>query len=98
MPNTALASAPALPELSHRESDDNYRAVVAVLNNRWRVIECRDRIQWILQHSKKRGDGLVWESRSYLRTREGLISFCTGLAGEISPAAMAVLHSLPERI
>jgi hypothetical protein len=30
------------------ESYDDYPRVVAKLNDRWRVIECRDRVQWIL--------------------------------------------------
>ena len=34
---------------SHRESDDDYRDVIALLAPRWRVICCRDGIQWILQ-------------------------------------------------
>jgi hypothetical protein len=32
------------------ESDDDYPCTVAFLNYRWRVIECRDRVQWILQY------------------------------------------------
>jgi len=32
------------------ESGDNYGRVVARLNSRWRVIECRHLIQWILQY------------------------------------------------
>lgn len=81
---------------SHRERDDNYRHVVARLNARWRVIECRDGIQWIVQSSKKWGAGTRWESRGYCRTRQGLFSFCTRLVGDISSDAKAVLASLPE--
>jgi hypothetical protein len=36
--------------MSMRESADDYARIVAILNDRWRVIECPDRIQWILQH------------------------------------------------
>lgn len=50
---------------SHRESDPNYGAVIAQLNDRWRVIVCRDGIQWILQKSKKSGAGARWQGRSY---------------------------------
>lgn len=83
---------------SHRESDDNYRAVIAVLNDRWRVIECRDGIQWILQFVKKKRDRQGWEGRSYCRTRAALIRVSSCHAGEISPAAVAVLEALPERL
>jgi hypothetical protein len=84
----------------HRESADNYYRIVAVLNDRWRVIECHDGIQWVLQRrnapEKARGDD--WRGRSYCRTRAALIR-CTGAyCGEIDPAAATVLASLPERI
>jgi hypothetical protein len=32
------------------ETADDYSGIVAILNPEWRVIECRDRLQWILQH------------------------------------------------
>ena len=34
---------------SHRERDDNYQGVIVQLDPRWRIIECRDAIQWIIQ-------------------------------------------------
>jgi hypothetical protein len=59
---------------SHIESADNYRRVVARLNGKWRVIACRDGIQWILQrrHGPERPAGARWEGRSYCRTSEAL--------------------------
>jgi hypothetical protein len=48
------------------ESADDYPRVVADLG-KWRVIECRDGQQWILQ--RKSG---TWEARSYCRTSEAL--------------------------
>jgi hypothetical protein len=36
-------------EVYRNESAEGYSPVVAVLNGKWRVIECRDRVQWILQ-------------------------------------------------
>lgn len=96
---TAMAAVwPPTAAVSHRESDTGYRAVVAVLNDRWRVIECRDGIQWILQFVKKKRDGQAWQSRSYCRTRAALIRVSSCHAGEISPAAMAILEALPERL
>lgn len=83
---------------SHRESDANYHGVIAALNDRWRVIACRDGIQWILQFSKKSRDGVKWYSRSYCRTRQALIRDASLHAGDISPIAMTVLNNLPERL
>lgn len=83
---------------SRRESDDSYHAVVAILNHRWRVIECRDGIQWILQFAKKRQAQTGWEGRSFCRTREALIRVCREHTGEIWPAALSILDALPVRI
>jgi hypothetical protein len=93
--NIATAFAP----VSHRESDDAYHAVVARLNGSWRVIACKDGIQWILQRRRgERRGGARFDSRSYCRTREALIRVCREHAGEISPSAMAVLEALPRMI
>jgi hypothetical protein len=85
---------------SHRESDETYHAVVAVLNDRWRVIVCRDGIQWILQYraSSKRARRIEWKVRSFCRTRQCLLRDVRYRAGEIDPAALSILETLPERI
>jgi len=86
--------------IQHRESANDYHRVVAILNDRWRVIECHDGIQWILQrrNAPERARGDDWRSRSYCRTSEALNRACRASVGEIDPAAAAVLASLPERI
>ena len=48
------------------ESADDY-PVVAQLGLKWRVIECRDGEQWILQKKSNK-----WEGRSYCRTSAAL--------------------------
>jgi hypothetical protein len=84
---------------STSEEADNYHAVVAKLNDKWRVIVCAAGIQWILQrcggerHGKPR-----WESRSFCRTSEALNRLSRGRADSIDPTAAAILASLPERI
>jgi hypothetical protein len=86
--------------MSFAESDDSYPATVAVLNRGWRVIECRDGIQWILQR-RNRAENVArhaWRGRSYCRTREALIRCCDEHAGQIDPAARLTLVALPERI
>lgn len=84
---------------SHRESDDAYAGVVATLNEKWRVVVCRDGIQWILQQRRGERRGQPrFDGRSYCRTREALIRVCREHAGEIDAAALAVLQALPERL
>lgn len=90
---------PPLPA-TYRESSDLYPRVVAVLNDRWRVIACPAGIQWILQcrgRSKTMATSR-WRGRSYCRTSEALIRCCREYAGEIEPAARAILAALPPRI
>ena len=52
LPNTRPAAKSTVSAVSGRlraEENDDYRPIIAVLNGRWRVIECTDGIQWILQ-------------------------------------------------
>jgi len=82
------------------ESGDNYGRVVARLNSRWRVIECRHLIQWILQYraSAETYATSRWVGRTYCRTRKALLRCCREHAGLIDPTAAAALAALPDRI
>jgi hypothetical protein len=78
------------------ESSDAYAYVVAVLNDRWRVIECAAGIQWILQRREGIRHGRTrWEARGYFRTSEALIVACRALVAEIDPQACITLAALP---
>lgn len=100
----AVAAAKPVPcpvsvaESGRQESADDYQHVVVRLNARWRVIECRDGIQWILQQGKSSGHGTAWRGRSYFRTRQALIRACARYAAEMEPSAHAILDALPGRI
>ena len=89
-----------IEKISRRECDDDYYRIVARLNPGWRVIECQDGVQWILQRlgSPKRSRRNDWRGQSYSRTREALIRCTRHHAGDIDPAAAAVLAALPEWI
>jgi hypothetical protein len=75
--------------VSRIETADDYFRVIARLNRRWRVIECRNGIQWILQRrgspEKVRRDD--WRGRSYCRTREALIRCTREYCGAIDTRA-----------
>tara|TARA_R100000789_G_scaffold18503_1_gene21325 strand:- start:1077 stop:1499 length:423 start_codon:yes stop_codon:yes gene_type:complete len=63
------AAKPASPN----ERDDHYRSVVCQIDG-WRVIVCRDGIQWIIQRRRRAGRRQVeWKGRSYCTTRDTLI-------------------------
>lgn len=86
--------------MSQREAADDYTAVVAKLNQNWRVITCRDGIQWILQHrgSPKKSRKDDWRGRWYCRTSEALLRGTRAYAGSIDSQAMLLLMKLPDRI
>ena len=77
--------------LSMAETTDGYPAVVAVLDDKTRVIECRAGIQWILQR-RTNGGRFPWASVSFCRTKEALVR----LAGP-HPTLLALPDRFPER-
>jgi len=96
-PTPSQNSGGSLPQrLSHRERDDSYAKVIAQLAPRWRVIICKDGIQWILQQrSVPFPNTGTWSGKSYSTTRDALIAACSerGLLSE--PSASQVLEALP---
>src|SRR5258708_38015623 len=73
------------------ECHDTYPALV-YLTDKVRVIECRDRRQWILQCRRSVCPN-SWRGVSFCRTRESLLR----CAGRADPPAMARLCALPQR-
>jgi hypothetical protein len=69
--------------------------VVAILNSKWRVIQCHDCVQWVLQ---SRDSTSLWRGHSYCRSREALLRCVQKHAGAIEPTAVATLAALPARI
>jgi hypothetical protein len=90
-----MLSKPALQVCALSESSDAYPNIK--LNAGWRVILCRDGIQWILQrrHGPERPAGARWEGRAYCRIHDALIRCCRAYSGAIDPVARAVLEVLP---
>ena len=64
--------------LSRRERDDDYGDVIVHIAPRWRVIICRDGIQFILQQRSVAPPNTgTWSGKSYSTTRSGLIAACS---------------------
>jgi hypothetical protein len=81
---------------SHRERDDSYGKVILQLARRWRIIECRNAEQWIIQ--KRSADHLdrgKWTGVSYVVSRKKLIALSTGLGLLSELSKRAVLERLP---
>jgi hypothetical protein len=70
----------------YRESDNDHPAIA--LDDKTRVIDCKDSIQWILQ----RRSSHQWRSLSYCRSRDALIRE----ARKLVEHACESLRSLPE--
>jgi hypothetical protein len=77
--------------------------VIAVLNDRWRVID--DPLQWILQRRRrnktvgKRANAPAgeWEGSAFCVTKTALIRNVQARSRPVDPAALEILEALPER-
>ena len=89
---------PVLVDDTHREISEFYTGVITYLNPRWRVIICKDGIQFILQYrSSKHLNKGMWLGKSYPTTRDALGSICSSRGLLSDPNARAVLEALPEQ-
>lgn len=83
------------------ETADEYPCIVARLNDTWRVITCKNGIQWIVQ--KRQGNG-QWRGVTFHRTRDVLMRDARdantrqSARGTIDPAAWEALAALPDHI
>lgn len=79
------------------ETSDDYGAVIAVLGERFRVIEAADESQWILQGRKNSNERWPWRAVGYFLTRDALIAHCISRCrGQIDPVAKQTLTALPD--
>ena len=84
---------------SHRERDDSYDKVILQLAPRWRIIECRNAEQWIIQkRSAEPLDRGKWTGVSYVVSRDKLIELSASLGLLSEPSKRAVLEALPVSI
>ena len=74
-----------------QETADQYLRIVAILNDRWRVIVCRGGFQWVLQRKDAQRSGQTrWAGRSYFTTRTALMRVSRALCGVLEPAAETI--------
>lgn len=99
MTNHSMASIKKTTEAttSNREEADNYDRVVAVLDENWRIIECRGEIQWILQRRSGNRNGQPrWAPKKFHRNKRSLIRTVYSIVGVVDPTILAILFSLPD--
>ena len=80
--------------ISHRERDEAYGGKIVLFSPRWRLILCKDRMQWIIQkkESSRRGD---WRGLKYLTCKKSVLKASGSLGLLSDPKVKAVLHALP---
>ena len=91
-PKTARLST---SHISHRERDDAYIGTIIQFSPRWRLVLCKDQIQWIIQKKESSHRGF-WRSKQYLTCKDSVFE-ASGRLGLLSdPKVEAVLHALPK--
>lgn len=80
--------------MSHKETRDDYHGEL-FRRGCFRVIVCRDGIQWILQRQRPKfpAGGAAWDALGYFVTREALTRVHRQKTGGYAPE----LDALPER-
>jgi hypothetical protein len=80
---------------SHRETDDNYLHVVARLNDHYRVIRCKDDLQWIIQKRDGFKNGQPrWTARSYCVEPATINRLVIKHCGIVDAAELQKVHDL----
>ena len=81
--------------ISHRERDEAYLGAIVQFSPRWRLVLCKDQMQWIIQkkESSRRGD---WRGKRYLTCKESVLEASGRLGWLSDPKVKAVLYALPE--
>ena len=63
------------PLISHRERDDAYEGTIIQFDGRWRLILCKNSIQWIIQ-KREMYPGGKWKGQRYVTSKIGLLVAC----------------------
>lgn len=91
-------AAPTMLKTRADEGSGDYQGVIVRLNDHWRVIACRDGIQWILQRRHDRKGLSRWDGNSFSTERAPLLRCIRERAGSCDPAALQCLAILPDHI
>ena len=91
-PKTARLST---SHISHRERDDAYIGTIIQFSPRWRLILCKDQMQWIIQKKESSYRGF-WRGKQYLTCKDSVLKASGRLGWLSDPAVEAALYALPE--
>ena len=96
----AFAAKPAARRVtkSGYETAASYVGIVAQLDDKHRVIICKDAIQWIIQvRCGQRCGQARWTGKSYLTTPEAVMAASHALCGPLRGKVLDLLRALPAK-
>ena len=82
--------------ISHRERDDAYIGTIVQFSRRWRLILCKDQLQWILQKKESSHRGF-WRSKQYLMCKDSVLEASVRLGLLYDASIKASIEALPAR-
>lgn len=82
--------------ISHRERDDAYCGTIVQFSPRWRLILCKDKMQWIIQKKESSHQGF-WRGKQYLTCKDSVFEACVRLGLLCNESIKAILETLPAR-
>lgn len=86
-------------QCQHHETADSYNQIVARLSDSWRVVVCKDGIQWILQRTDAQRSGQArWKAVGYFQSSDTLQRVSRTACQDSDAFALAVIAALPKRI
>jgi hypothetical protein len=96
-PSKAWPGVSSVATPSHRERDDGYNRVLVRLGPCWRVVLCRDGLQYISQRRYSEAPAWAWRGMGYSTSRSALIATYVSrqLVREDDHVLMGKLHALP---
>ena len=81
--------------VSHRERDDAYVGAIVQFSPRWRLVLCKDQIQWIIQKKESSHRGF-WRGKQYITCKTSVLEASGRLGLLCDPKVEAVMHALPD--
>jgi len=94
-PTPPKTAPPATIHISPRERDDAYLGIIVQFGPRWRLVLCRDQMQWIIQKKESSHRGF-WRGKQYLTRNDSVLKASVRLGLLSDTKVEAVLHALPD--
>ena len=95
-PTPPITARRSTSHISHRERDDAYSGTIVQFSPRWRLILCKDQVQWILQKKESSHQGF-WRSKQYFTCKDSVLEASGRLGLLCDESIQAIIEALPAR-